>query len=468
MSRVIVVGGGVIGLCTGLLLTRSGHDVTVLERDPAVPPEPGQAWDEWERRGVNQFRLLHYFQSRFREELEANLPGVVGALDDAGALRYNPFREAPAEVTGGFRESDARFDALTARRPVAESAIASVVARDGVDVRRGVAVAGFLTGEPTRAGIPHVVGVRTEDGHELGADFVIDVGGRRSSLPSLLTDIGARAPIEERADCGFVYFGRHFKSSDGSIPFAFGPLLMPYGTISTLTLPSDNGTWGIGVIASADDKEMRRLKDVDAWTRVVKSMPLVAHWLDGEPLDPNVAVMAKIEDRHRTFVVDGTPVATGVMAVGDSWAATNPSVGRGISIGMIHAVALRDLLYDGPSDPFDVALAWHARTLETVEPWYRGTLAFDEGRLAEIRALLEGREPEASPQFEMTQALQSAAGKDPELLRAVLEIASVLTLPEEVFARPGVFEKVVELGGGWRDDEQLPGPSREELIAAVA
>jgi hypothetical protein len=66
----------------------------------------------------------------------------------------------------------------------------------------------------------------------------------------------------------------------------------------------------------------------------------------------------------------------------------------------------------------------------------------------------------------MTQALQTAAGKDPELLRAVLEIASVLTLPDEVFARPGVFEKVIELGGGWRD-EQLPGPSREELVAAV-
>jgi flavin-dependent dehydrogenase len=450
-----------------MLLTRDGHDVTVLERDPTPPPAPGDAWEEWERRGVNQFRLLHYFQARFREEIAANLPEVERALEDAGAIRYNPFREAPAEVTGGFRESDARYDALTARRPVAESAIAGVAARDGIEVRRGVGVAGFLTGEPSRAGIPHVVGVRTEDGHELDADLVVDAGGRRSALPTLLTNIGARAPIEEHADCGFVYYGRHFKSSDGSIPFAFGPLLQEYGTISVLTLPADNGTWGIGVIASAEDKEMRRLKDVDAWTRVVKGLPLVAHWLDGEPLDPNVAVMAKIEDRHRTFVVDGTPVATGIAAVGDSWAATNPSVGRGISIGMIHAVALRDLLRDGPSDAYDRALAWHERTLETVEPWYRGTLAFDEGRLAEIHALLEGREPEPSPEFEMTHALQSAAGKDPELLRAVLEIASVLTLPEELLARPGVFERVIELGSDWRE-QQTPGLSREELVAAVA
>jgi hypothetical protein len=113
-------------------------------------------------------------------------------------------------------------------------------------------------------------------------------------LPTWLTDVGARAPVEERADCGFVYFGRHFRSNDGSVPFALGPLLQAYDTLSVLTLPADNGTWGVGVIASAKDAAMRALKDVDVWTRVVKSMPLCAHWLDG-PLDQQIAVMAKIE-----------------------------------------------------------------------------------------------------------------------------------------------------------------------------
>ena len=74
-------------------------------------------------------------------------------------------------------------------------------------------------------------------------------------------------------------------------------------------------------------------------------------WLDGEPLDDQVSVMAKIEERHRSFVLDGHPVAIGVVALADSWACTNPSVGRGISIGTIHAVGLRDLLHDLPPDP---------------------------------------------------------------------------------------------------------------------
>ena len=35
-----------------------------------------------------------------------------------------------------------------------------------------------------------------------------------------------------------------------------------------LTLPADNGTWGVGIIASAKDTAMRSLKDVDVWADV--------------------------------------------------------------------------------------------------------------------------------------------------------------------------------------------------------
>jgi 2-polyprenyl-6-methoxyphenol hydroxylase-like FAD-dependent oxidoreductase len=449
------------------MLGRDGHEVTVLERDAAPPTDPEQAWDGWERRGVNQFRMLHYFAPRFRGVMEANAPEVVRALEDAGARLVNPMREAPAEVTGGFRESDAVYDSVTARRPIAEAAIAGVVeANENVTIRRGVAVDGLITGDSTGDGIPHVIGVRTDAGDELHADIVIDAGGRRSSLPKLLTEVGARAPIEEQEDCGFVYYGRHFRSGDGSVPAMFGPLLMQYESASILTLPADNGTWGVGVIVSAKDAAVRGLKDVDTWSRTVKGYPLAAHWLDGEPIDDGIAIMAKIEDRHRTFVIDGKPVATGVLALADSWACTNPSVGRGISIGVIHAAELRHLLEDPPSDPVELSRSWHDATMDAVEPWYRGTLSFDQGRLAQIHAEIDGKPFEPEPEYEMTMALMTAANKDPEMLRTFLDIAGVIAAPEEVFARPGLFEKVIELGGGWRD-EQLPGLSREELLAVV-
>ena len=129
--------------------------------------------------------------------------------------------------------------------------------------------------------------------------------------------------------------------------------------------------------------------DLDVWERVVASYPLVAHWLDGEPIT-DVAVMAKIEDRLRRYVDLTAPVATGVVSLGDSWACTNPSVGRGASIGMLHAVCLRDALREsGPDDPA-FARRWHDITTEVVEPLYRDTLAFDRHRLAEIDAQIAG------------------------------------------------------------------------------
>ncbi len=443
----------------------------MLERDPSPPPDSADgAWEDWERRGVNQFRMIHMFLPRFRQILEAELPDAAREFENLGAIRYNAFAEIPAEITGGMKPGDEKYEALTARRPVAETALVRATQSSGVEIRRAVAVAGLLTGTSIRDGVPHITGVHTDAGEDIDADLVVDATGRRSQLPALLAAIGARAPEEDLEDSGFVYYGRHFRGRDGKIPPVMTGLLSPWGTVSTLTLPADNGTWGLGIIASAKDAALRPLKDVDTWMRTWGSYPLVAHWLEGEPVDGNkVAIMAKIEDRIRTFVVDGVPIATGVLPVADSWACTNPSLGRGCSIGFMHAVALRDMLQVGSiDDAVGLATRWHEVTQETVEPWYRSTLEFDRHRLAEIEAGIEGKvyDP-GDPEWEMTQALQFAAGQDVDILRAFLKVAGVLELPAEVMAAPGMFEKVIERGAGWRDAE-VPAPTREELVAIVA
>ncbi|HZB72748.1 MAG TPA: FAD-dependent monooxygenase, partial [Acidimicrobiales bacterium] len=188
MADVVVTGGGMGGLVTGMLLARDGHGVTVLERDPApVPESPEQAWVDWERRGVNQFRMIHLFLPRFRILLEQELPEVASALDAAGALRFNFVADAPESLTGGPRPDDGQFEMLTGRRPVVEAVVARAAeATPGLTVRRGAAVAGLLQGPDAAPGTPHVVGVVTEDGEELRADLVVDTTGRRSPLPRWL------------------------------------------------------------------------------------------------------------------------------------------------------------------------------------------------------------------------------------------------------------------------------------------
>jgi 2-polyprenyl-6-methoxyphenol hydroxylase-like FAD-dependent oxidoreductase len=470
MAKMVVTGGGMIGLSTAMLLAKDGHEVTVLERDEQAPPaSPDAAWDTWQRKGVNQFRMLHLLLSRFLQVTQVELPEVVAGLDAAGALRLNPMTSVPGEITGGFRPGDDAFELITARRPVAEAVVAATAAgTPGVTVRRGTPVRGLVTGTPVTPGVPHVVGVVTEDGEEVLADLVIDTAGRRSALPQLLATAGARPVVEELDDSGFVYYGRHFRSPDGSYPAAFGPLLQHYESVSILTLPADNGAWGVGLVTSAKDANLRALRDVDTWVRAVRSYPLIAHWIDAEPLDDEVAVMAKIEDRHREFVVDGSPVATGVLAVGDSWACTNPSVGRGVSIGLVHAVALRDLLRQGGlQDPLALATAWHETTLATVEPLFRETLDFDRHRLAEIEAQIRGEQYETDDiGWNLGRCLEAGAAVDPDLFRGAMRVANVLASGASVLSEPGVAQKAIDIGGPLRK-EPAPGPTRPQLLATI-
>jgi glycine/D-amino acid oxidase-like deaminating enzyme len=49
MARIAVMGAGVAGLSAAMLLAHDGHDVVVVERDPAPPPQAAEAWDGWDR-----------------------------------------------------------------------------------------------------------------------------------------------------------------------------------------------------------------------------------------------------------------------------------------------------------------------------------------------------------------------------------------------------------------------------------
>ena len=101
------------------------------------------------------------------------------------------------------------------------------------------------------------------------------------------------------------------------------------------------------------------------------------------------------------------PVVTGLVAVGDAWASTNPSLGRGASIGALHACVLRDVVAkEGTADADTLVLRFAAETAATVAPYVDSTLSFDRHRLAEIEADVAGvpYEP-ADPTWAITRAL---------------------------------------------------------------
>lgn len=468
MAEILVLGAGLGGLSTAMLLARDGHRVTVLERDPAEPPPAAQAWEAWDRRGVNQFRLPHIMLPRWRAQMEQELPEVLDELMAAGGLRLNLLGMLPESRRGPMRDGDERFETVTARRPVLEAAVAAVAGRTpDVTIRRGVAATGLLTDPSVGARPPHVSGVLTGGGRALRADLVVDCCGRRSPLGSWLEAAGAGRPVQEREDCGFVYYGRHFRTSTGELPSAKTNILQHYDSVSILTLPSDNGTWSVVFTTSSRDRPLRGLRDPSRWDAALARYPLVAHWREGEPIT-GIDVMAGIEDRHRRLVVDERPVATGVMAVGDAWACTNPSLGRGAAIGLLHACCLRDVLREiDPADSEKLARRFDDATTAVVEPLYRMTLGFDRHRLAEIDADVAGTTYQTDdPRWAVGKAMFAASLADHDITRAYQSLGSLLATPDELFAEPGLLDRVMKLGAG-APRYPLPGPTRQELLAAI-
>ncbi len=470
MGSIVVCGGSVIGLSAAVMLARDGHQVTVLEADGEGPPAaPAAAWERWRRQGVAQFRQSHNVFPRFRQVCDQELPELPGRLAAAGCRWVDPLG-APA--VGGMlppslsdhepRPGDEAFRHVTGRRPVVESVIATVAAdQPGLTIRRGVRVTGLTGGPSAIPGVPHVAGVRTSDGEELRADLVVDAMGRRSPSAGLLTALGARPPHIESETSGFAYYTQYFTGP--SQPDMAGPALMPLGTISLLTLYGDNGTWSVTIYTSGKDAPVKALRDGETFARVVRACPLQAHWLDGEPVT-GVLPMAGITDRYHRFAVGGVPVATGFAAVGDAWACTDPSGGRGVSMGIIHAQLLRKTIRSHLGDPAGFAQAWDEGTERQVAPFYRDVIAADRLRLAEMAALRQDR-PWSPPDTPMSRLINAAAW-DPAAFRAFLATMMCLALPQDVLARPDISDTLERIGD--KTPPPFPGPDRPRLLQLLA
>ena len=141
----------------------------------------------------------------------------------------------------------------------------------------------------------------------------------------------------------------------------FGPPVTDIGTISLLTLPGDNDTWSVTIFGSSADPALQAPpRSPSGSTSVVAGLPapgpLVAGPADHATCSPWPASSTATGASWSTAV----PIVTGVAAVGDAWACTNPSAGRGISLGLVHAQQLRPGRRPPRRSASPSPTAWHA------------------------------------------------------------------------------------------------------------
>ena len=85
--------------------------------------------------------------------------------------------------------------------------------------------------------------------------------GRRSQLPSWLSDAKIGPMQEESEDSGFIYYGLLLSLAGRDYASTLRPAARATGQLLGLTLPSDNGTWAVTLVTSSGDSVLKRIRD---------------------------------------------------------------------------------------------------------------------------------------------------------------------------------------------------------------
>ncbi len=360
--HVVVCGAGPVGAVVALLLAAGGHRITVLDQRPVRPPpaDPGT-------RG--QLRTVSDRLRATREPPLLMLPGAMRMVSRELPGIARKLASASTVIEGGTD--------LVAHRAVVSSMLSEELSRTrGVRTERGVGVAALLTtGTERIPGRPHIQGVLTDAGEAVLADLVVDAAGRESRMVRLLSEVGAPRPLEERQDTGFRFYTRHFGSAETSAGRARWSL-HHFDGVSVGVLSAGDGHWSMTLCIGDEDLELYLLAGPSAWNRAAGLYAPLLPRLGGSPL-PGVWVTSRLESCYRRFVLRGRPVATGTASVGDAWAATNPLLGLGPSMGLLHAVLLRDAVQQG--GPEEVAVRLDRLTEDLLAPLHHRITDWEEG-----------------------------------------------------------------------------------------
>ena len=435
MARIVIVGGGMGGLATALFSSRRGHTVTVVDRDPGPPVGGADEFAVWDRRGVAQASFSHYFLARSTRVIREE---AVELLDALAGIGINPSGVR-------FGEGYEQDRALTARRPVYEAVLRRFVQqRTTVELVTG-SVRGLLVdrGDPSRA-----VGVRLDDGQEVGADLVVDAGGRRSASGRWLREVGLEPPASYEEPVGRHYYCRHYRLRDGQdYPADDVPIVqpLPYGRV--LVFIGDNRTYSVAFELSADDPLKGRLQDAEVFDRFLETLPSTSPWQERSEAISDLHVMAGLSNRRRRLVIDGRPVVSGMVLVGDASQYTNPALGQGVSLTFWMAQTLAELAERVHADPSGTASAYEAWVDDELGPRFEQQLRVDGEAKRQFLAGLrgEGFIPPTEPDSRFFGAVGALASQDQDLLNRVRRVGHLLDRPDSLRADDTLQARVADL-----------------------
>ncbi len=485
-ETVIVIGAGIGGLCTALMLAPSGRAITMVERDgPIGYGDPDDLFRDWRRTGVGHVRQSHAFLARLRSIMKAEHPELLQQLKALGVreLTFDNLLTAPQQARYQPLPQDEELTFITSRRTTLELAMRRYVETLGnVTIRSNFLVRRLITAKGAD-GVVNVSGIMGEhEGHDvtLTADVVVDTTGKSGFTFDQLVEEGANVR-EEKEDAGILYFTKHYRLKPGQQepdrnehPPGSGDLgYLKYGVF-----PGDNGNFSITIALPEVELELRKsILNPEIFHQITLQLPGLYPWTNETRSTPTSKVfgMGDLVSRWRDLVVDGKPATRGYFALGDTLIRTNPLYGRGCSFAAVSAQLLRRTL-DETADPAARAIKFHEGLEAELRPFYLTQRKQDRSAMKRARETLT---PGFKPSFRarllqsfLEDGVRIAVRSDVQLLREAMRGFHMLEHPDKWLGKPKNLATVLYY---WARGKRLnaaayppsAGPERQELMQAL-
>lgn len=470
MGHVVVVGAGIAGLSSALALGRAGHTVTVCDRDPSTPPAcAADAFAAWPRKGVGQFYHPHTFLGRARELLRERLPDVYDELLACGAreLDFSPRIPASEPAPG-----DERMKTLACRRALFEWVLRRAVEREGrARILQGAAVEGLIAARPSPPDPPRITAAYIAGHGIVEADLVIDASGQCSQLERWLTSAAGVTLLEEAHPCEALYYSRHYALRPGEARPQGEWLVGPSAELGFLRFAldeGDSGTFAVTIRACPSEGRLRAIRHEAVWNALVRAFPEFGPWLERAAPLTDVLPMGSLRNVLRQLVVDGRPLAVGVLAIGDALCRTNPQHAWGGSLAVHHALAAADAFTAHPADPVAQALAFHAATGDDAARRFRSSAGEDRARRRwNEGAPIDPRSPADDARLFVRHVVYPASFGDPILFRAVARRVNMIDPPDVLETDRALHERALAAYARRYPDGPTWTLGRDEVLALV-
>lgn len=359
---IAIAGCGIAGLACASLLARDGARVTVFDR--LEKPEP-----------LGSGLILQPVGLAVLDEIGPEANGAGARVRELGAPiqrlfgRVHPSSRVVLDVR--YRELGAAKQGVAVHRGALFEALLVAAMAAGVEIAPGSEIVGASDGRLTFAG-----------------------GGQSATFDLVIDALGVKSPLSRGAPMAPLPFGALWANLDWvGAPFDEEALeqryeaarmmvgVLPIGRLNTVANRQAAFFWSL----KRADHAAWRGTNLDAWKEeVLRLWPETAAML-GQIRSHDQMIFATYS--HGTLV---SPLANGVVHVGDSWHSASPQLGQGANMALLDSLALARALGSrtdlGESlEAYARARRWHIRLYQLASWMFTPAYQSDSLAIAWVR-----------------------------------------------------------------------------------